>query len=109
MSKIYRILGKKGRTTVPFELRQSLGFTCGDLISFEVMDGSVTVKKEKICDGCQRDAGKESGSLAEYLDGLTANEQMAALVHLSANWARFLENTNEGGEMIESKNIPNQS
>jgi bifunctional DNA-binding transcriptional regulator/antitoxin component of YhaV-PrlF toxin-antitoxin module len=92
MTKIYRILGKEGRTTVPFEFREQLGFTRGDIISFEVMDGSVTVKKEKICNGCQRRAGKESGPLYEYLDGLTANEQMAALIHLSANWAKLQEN-----------------
>ena len=34
MKKIYRILGKRGRITVPFEIRQSVGFKQNDILSF---------------------------------------------------------------------------
>ena len=47
---IYRILGKKGRVTIPFEIRQRVGFKYNDVLSFtESSDGrSVIVKREKI-------------------------------------------------------------
>ena len=50
------------------------------------------VKREKICDGCgeaKKTAGKESDgvTLLEFLDGLSADEQRAALIHLSVKWA----------------------
>ena len=55
MKKTYRILGKKGRITIPYHIRQSVGFETDDVLSFaESKDGkSVVVRREKICDGCQ--------------------------------------------------------
>ena len=38
MAKIYRVLGKKGRITIPFELRQSVGFKYNDILSFTESD-----------------------------------------------------------------------
>ena len=34
MAKIYRILGKRGNTTIPYALRVFLGFRPNDLLSF---------------------------------------------------------------------------
>ena len=34
MEPIYRILGKRGRTTIPYSLRMALGFRPNDLVSF---------------------------------------------------------------------------
>lgn len=49
MLKIYRVLGKKGRITIPFEIRQRIGFRCKDVLSFTQQDdGSVLVRREKI-------------------------------------------------------------
>ena len=50
MTKLYRILGKRGRITIPFEIRQRVGFSYNDVLSFtESPDGrTVTVKREKI-------------------------------------------------------------
>ena len=54
MLKIYRVLGKKGRITIPFEIRQRIGFRYNDVLSFtELDDSSVVVRKEKICDNCE--------------------------------------------------------
>lgn len=51
MIKIYRVLGKKGRITIPFEIRQRIGFRYNDVLSFTQQDdGSVLVSREKICD-----------------------------------------------------------
>lgn len=47
MHKIYRILGKRGRITIPFEIRQRIGFRYNDVLSFTQQDdGSVVVRRE---------------------------------------------------------------
>ena len=54
--KMLKVLGKKGRITIPFEIRQRVGFAYNDVLSFtEAPDGqSVIVKRERICDECRR-------------------------------------------------------
>lgn len=90
--KMFKILGKRGRITIPFEIRQRVGFSYNDILSFtEAADGqSVIVKRERICDDCaserrneQRDAD-DSITLFELLNGLTEEQQKAAFAHLSA-------------------------
>jgi len=89
MTKLYRVLGKRGRITIPFEIRQRVGFTYNDVLSFT--DGrTVTVKREKICDNCSgtKTADKEAEmTLEDFLDSLSAEQQRVALVHLSVKWA----------------------
>ncbi len=92
--KILRILGKKGRITIPFEIRKEVGFKYNDVLSFVQADNNtVVIRRERICDeGCPaynkyNPHPNESIPLKEFLDGLTAEEQRTALVHLSANWA----------------------
>ena len=45
--KTYRVLGQKGRTTIPFSIRMRLGLRCGDVLSFAEENGAVIVRKEK--------------------------------------------------------------
>ena len=92
MTKLYRILGKRGRITIPFEIRQRVGFSYNDVLSFtESPDGrTVTVKREKICDNCSgtKEAEKDNEmTLEDFLDSLSAEQQRLALVHLSVKWA----------------------
>lgn len=90
MLKIYRVLGKKGRITIPFEIRQRIGFRCNDVLSFtELDDSSVVVRKEKICDNCIDivDECSENITLEDFLDNLSEEEQRDALLHLSLLWA----------------------
>ena len=49
MAQMYRILGKRGRITIPYEIRQRVGFSQNDVLSFtESSDGrTVLVKREK--------------------------------------------------------------
>ena len=62
MIKIYRVLGKKGRITIPFEIRQRIGFRYNDVLSFTQQDdGSVLVSREKICDNCNEFAEEYRG------------------------------------------------
>ena len=91
MNKLYRVLGKRGRITIPFEIRQRVGFAYNDVLSFsESPDGqTVTVKREKICDNCNELAEEfeENCTLEDFLDSLSEEEQRDALVHLSLLWA----------------------
>lgn len=92
MTKLLRILGKRGRITIPYEIRRRVGFQYNDVLSFtEAADGrTVIVRREKICDNC---AGREptgftdTVDLEDFLDNLSAEQQRQAIVHLSVMWA----------------------
>lgn len=86
MHKIYRILGKRGRITIPFEIRQRIGFRYNDVLSFiQQDDGSVVVRREKLCDNCQylEEDFEENITLEDFLDSLSEKEQRDALIHFS--------------------------
>ena len=90
MHKIYRILGKRGRITIPFEIRQQIGFRYNDVLSFTQQDdGSVVVRREKLCDNSQylAEEFEENYTLEDFLDSLSEQEQRDALLHLSLLWA----------------------
>ena len=87
---IYRVLGKKGRITIPYTIRKRIGFRYNDILSFtEQNDGSVVIKREKICDNCidMADEYSEDITLEDFLDSLSEEEQRDALIHLSLLWA----------------------
>lgn len=97
--KTYRILGKRGRITVPYEIRVKVGFKQNDILSFEeTEDGkSVIVKRERLCD-CGGENGKvtvkqDEITLYDFLNNLSPEQQRAALIHLSVKWAQ--NNTGE--------------
>ena len=96
---IYKILGKRGRITIPFEIRRELGFAYNDVVSFEADGETVLVKREKICDGCKAVPSPEpkatAAALKELLDDLTPDELRTALIHLSVRWAEMQQ---AGGE-----------
>ncbi len=78
MLKIYRVLGKKGRITIPYEIRQRIGFRYNDVLSFiQQDDGSVLVRREKICDNCNEFAEEfeENFTLEDFLDSLSEEER----------------------------------
>lgn len=87
MNKLYRILGKRGRITIPYEIRRRVGFQYNDVLSFtEKDDRTVVVRREKICDNCkgtQPAVNKQADgiTLLQFLDGLSADEQRAALIY----------------------------
>ena len=90
MIRLFRVLGKRGRITIPFEIRQRIGFKYNDVLSFTQQDdGSVVVRKEKICDNCQylEEDFEENITLEDFLDSLSEEEQKDALLHLSLLWA----------------------
>ena len=83
-------------STIPFEIRQRVGFSQNDVLSFtESPDGrTVLVKREKLCDdNCkpertqQRKEETDSVTLFDFLNSLSDEQQCAALYHLSAKWS----------------------
>jgi len=94
--KRYRIIGKGGKITIPYETRLKMGFSYNDVISFEEKkDNTVVIKKEKICDSCKKDKvvfdekHTDEITLLDFLDGLSVSEQRAALIHLTVNLAQL--------------------
>lgn len=90
---VLKILGKRGRVTIPFEIRQRVGFNYNDVLSFtETADGSsVIIKHEKLCDNCKQSKTQSKSddevTLFDFLNNLSPEQQRAALVHLSVKWA----------------------
>lgn len=83
---IRRILGKRGRITVPYAIRCRMGLRCNDVLSFTMQDDrTVVIRQERICDEC---ADSARPTLTDFLDSLSAEEQREALVHLSVLWAK---------------------
>lgn len=88
--RLYRVLGKHGRITIPFEIRKRIGFGYNDILSFIVKDeDTIIICKEKLCDNCMdfEEVSNEDVTIEEFLDSLSEKEQRDALVHLSLLWA----------------------
>ncbi|MGN0474180.1 MAG: AbrB/MazE/SpoVT family DNA-binding domain-containing protein [Acutalibacteraceae bacterium] len=99
--KMYRIIGKNGRITIPYEIREKIGFAPNDVISFEsdvLDDRSVIVRREMLCDMDdvfdeelmdEEMTGEENSdeALLDFINSLSEEEQRAALIHLSVKWA----------------------
>ena len=97
MSKIIRILGQRGRTTIPAEIRRFFDISDHDILSYEATEtGAVIVRKERLCTCCEEvdaPAGKKE-TLLDFLNGLSTEQQAAALVHLSMQMAEKQRNNN---------------
>ena len=99
MIKLFRILGKRGRVTIPQEIRQRVGFAYNDVLSFaEQDDRTVVIKREKLCDDCcdnlkSTDKSTNDKALLQFLDTLSPAEQRAALIHLSVLWGERQDKT----------------
>ena len=78
MAKIYRVLGKEGRVTIPEEIRTDIGFKYNDILSFQKSGNTVIIRREKVCTNCKSSETK----LSDTLDALSLEEQYYALEHL---------------------------
>ena len=91
MNKPVNILGKRGRFPIPFEIRQALGYTDNDILSFTAQtDGTLLVRREKLCDDCEEEPAEEKKScdnVMKLLDSLPDNQQRDILIKLSIRWA----------------------
>ena len=91
MDKYIRVLGKRGRITIPQEIRDQVGFRSNDVLSFDITDGgkAVIIRREKLCTNCRESVSPPDGevTLQELLNSLSYQEQCAAMVQLSVNLA----------------------
>ena len=91
MNKIYRTLGKRGRTTIPYAIRVRLGLRHNDLISFEEDGDTVIVRREKVCDECDDflddidEIGEDNDALLDFVDDLSDKERMTLFLYLLNN------------------------
>lgn len=88
--KTYRVLGQKGRTTIPLSIRMRLGLRCGDVLSFDEENGAVTVRKEKICDRCKDRSEQPKPTLSALADSLSQDERRVLLTCLIAKFSEEL-------------------
>ena len=105
--KTLRILGKRGRVTIPQEVRDAIGMARGDVVSFAVIsDDSAIVKRERICDNCSAEPPQmikllvEAMHVAEnspntqrafeVLTGLSPARQYECVAKIIADWAAHL-------------------
>lgn len=89
--RLYRIIGNEGRITIPYAIRQAIGFLPDDVVSFQIMDAdSVLVRREALREKEKTaPASKLDTSLIDYLESLSPKEQYTALVHLSDLWTQW--------------------
>lgn len=95
MNKIFKILGKRGRITIPYEIRMKVGFAYNDVLSFEEQDdNTVIIKREKVCDSCgkkpeQKKKPTDLGTLLDFIDELSREEKKVAFFHLLNEWEKI--------------------
>lgn len=94
----YRVLGKKGRVTIPHALRNKLQFQENDIVSFKLEEGRIVIAKI-----LSQDRRMEAQMLEAYLDTLTQKEQYQAIVYLMASWAKEIEKKKNDGELYGEK------
>ena len=95
MKKILKILGKRGRITIPWEIRSVMGFAYNDVVSFEQNNDIIIVRREKLCDGCngaEPDVPDKVAALNDLINKLTPEAIRALLIHLSTRWAEIQGN-----------------
>ena len=84
MGKVFRNVSTNGRVTVPSVVRNALEIHSGDILSFEITDGAVTVRKEKF----DSDSKNAVQSFIEEYSSLSEKEQREILIELSLKWAK---------------------
>ena len=86
MAFIRRILGKKGRTTIPYEFRQILDMRHNDVLTFAINDDRtcVVITKEKICTDCIKIVPYSKDiTLDDFLCQMNKEEMIKAISVLS--------------------------
>ena len=95
--KIYRIIGNEGRITIPYAIRQTVGFLPDDVVSFQLMeDDGVLVRRESTCGKEKNPGAGWDAAITACLDSLDEKQRYSALVHLSVLWAQSHDNPKRG-------------
>lgn len=87
--KMFRIIGREGRITIPWAIRRKAGFRPDDVVSFQLMeDDSVLVRRESTCGKEKNPGAGWDAAITAFLDSLDEKQRYSALVHLSVLWAQ---------------------
>ena len=87
--KIFRIIGREGRITIPWAIRQKVGFRPDDVVSFQLVeDDGVLVRRESTCRKEKNPGAGRDAAITAFLDSLDEKQRYSALVHLSVLWAQ---------------------
>ena len=89
--KIVRVLGKRGRITIPYQIRVRNKIGYNDILSFEEKDSNtIILRKERLCNGCTPECSDEVSDLSieDFLDSLSTEQQRKATIHLNLLWAQ---------------------
>ena len=87
--KMFRIIGREGRITIPLAIRQKINFQPNDVVSFQLMeDDSVLVRRESTCGKEKNPGAGRDVAITAFLDSLDEKQRYSALVHLSVLWAQ---------------------
>ena len=87
MMNTKKILGKRGRITIPHEIRRELGLLYNDILNFSSDGQSVSIQKVKVCSECVTAHEDTIEILYSFLDELSPDEMRKALLHLTVRWA----------------------
>ncbi len=74
MKSFYRIVGRRGNSTIPYALRMELGIHPEDLVSYTRDGDRIIIRKERVCDNC---GGKPDSG--DYLDTKEMKELISSL------------------------------
>ena len=95
--KMFRIIGREGRITIPLAIRQKAGFRPDDVVSFQLMeDDSVLVRRESTCRKEKNPGAGRDAAITAFLDSLDEKQRYSALVHLSGLWAQSHDSRKRG-------------
>lgn len=89
--KIVRVLGKRGRITIPYQIRVRNKIGYNDILSFEEKDANtIILRKERSCNGYIPECFEEVSDLSieDFLDSLSIEQQRKATIHLNLLWAQ---------------------
>lgn len=88
LNKVYKLIGKRGRTTVPFDIRMKMRLGYNSLVSYELKDeDTLILRKEKICDGCREPNIKET-TILDVVNSLSDTEKKALYRYLSIRMSK---------------------
>lgn len=87
--KMFRIIGREGRITIPLAIRQKINFQPNDVVSFQLVeDDGVLVRRESTCRKEKNPGAGRDAAITAFLDSLDEKQRYSALVHLSVLWAQ---------------------
>lgn len=90
-NKIFRVLGKKGNTTIPYRLRKEMNIKSNELISFlQIDENSILLTREKVCKTKFRKHFSEHSNkdIEKFLENLTPEQQHRACMYLGVKLGR---------------------